>query len=105
MIDLLNFGAKNCKIWLQIEKPLMLNFEVSGGGSTSKILKENLKIFDFYAVLFRKLKNQKSAILRPIFLKLFRNLSTGTSLLYKNSPTETLKDINIQDRDWNGCPW
>ena len=81
------------------------NFDKGGGGSTSKILKENLKIFDFYAVLFRKLKNQKSAILRPIFLKLFRNLSTGTSLLYKNSPTETLKDINIQDRDWNGCPW
>ena len=76
-----------------------------GGGSTSKILKENLKIFDFYAVLFRKLKNQKSAILGPIFLKLFRNLSTGPCLLYKNSPTETLKDINIQDRDWNGCPW
>ena len=73
--------------------------------TTSKILKENLKIFDFYAVLFRKLKNQKSAILGPIFLKLFRNLSTGTCLLYKNSPTETLKDINIQDRDWNGCPW
>ena len=47
-----------------------LNHNISirrGGGSSYNILIENSKIFDFHAVLFRKLKNQKSAIFAPFF--------------------------------------